>query len=509
MAGSVGSNSPNEASGSQRHTESLRASERTRLIPTDDEAVSITPYNLLIVRNMRRVTVLLLVISALWWILNVITVFVTFSNKIHSRGSGFTQLSFATISVFLLLFNLMFFTTPSKADRILALSISVFLLVDFVIIMAVGKLRTDEGWIGIASVLWAMLMGVWTVMTDRVVEYGKEEEEERLLGYVQSRRTLTEWLKVLTNLVSFSVLLLVVFFTWLTLILRCHDGTLPAPGAKYWVNGASYQVHIACIGNASSLPTVLLEGGENSVEYGMLPWATDAIDQYHLGRVCYWDRPGFGWSDNAPSPTSTGVVADALSEALIEAEIDGPFVLAAHGIGGLYTRVFAARHALDVKGILLIDTLHESLLAPVVGAPRNSFALLLRGFLSPLGVDRLVLWIFGSRTREDRTYGRTAYRGGRWTKTRLQESLSTGMSYNEVLAARAILPASVPITVVAAGKETKRSKEWEEKQLDLSHLSEKGHYVVVDHVDHSDILTRVEGREVLRKQLADLVKGTT
>lgn len=499
MARSLDSGSVN-GSNSQRPSEQ---NERTRLIPTDDDAVSITPYNLLIVRNMRRLTVLFLIISSLWWIFNLITVFFTFSNKIHSRGSGFTQLSFATISVFLLLFNLMFFSTPSKADRILALSISVFLFVDFVIIIAVGKLRTDEGWIGISSVLWAMLMGVWTVLTDRVVEYGKVEEEERVLGYVQSRRTLSEWFKVLVNLLAFSILLIVVFFTWMTLILRCHDGTLPAPGQKHWVNGNSYQVHIACHGNASSKPTIFLEGGELSVEYGMLPWALQAQEQYHLGRVCYWDRPGFGWSDNAPSPTSTGVIADALSEALIEAEIDGPFVLAAHGVGGLYSRVFAARHALDIKGLLLIDTLHEDLL-PTIGNPGNSFALLLRGFLSPLGIDRLVLWIFGGRSREDRTWGRTAFRGGRWTKARLQESLQTGMSFNEVLAARAILPKDIPITVVAAGKEIKRDKVWAEKQLDLSTLSEASKLVVAEHCDHSDILHRASSMELLRAELNSL-----
>lgn len=487
-------------------TDSLHADETTRLISTDDDAVSITPYNLLIVRNLRRLTLLFLLISVAWWVVNLISVFVTFSNKIHSRGSGFTQLSFATIAVFVLLFNLMFFATPSKAQRIVALSLSVFLLVDFVIIIAVGKLRTDEGWIGVASVLWATLMGAWTIMTDRVVEYGKEEEEERLLGHVQTRRTLTEWSKVLLNLISFVILLLVVIFTWMTIILRAHDGTLAPPGGKYWVNGNSYQVHVACVGNKSSLPTVLLEGGENTVEYGMLNWAEEAQLQYDLGQICYWDRPGYGWSDNAPSPVTAGALADVLSEALIEAEVDGPFVLASHGIGGIYSRVFASRHPQEIKGLLLVDTLHEDLLGRV-GNAKNSFLLFVRGFISPLGIDRVILWVFGGRSREDRTYGRSAWRGGRWTKARLQESLATVLTRNELIAARAILPSDIRVTVVAAGKEIKRSKTWEEKQVDLSHITDEGSLVIVDHVDHSDILFRPEGHEVLRKELAKLVKA--
>jgi pimeloyl-ACP methyl ester carboxylesterase len=501
------------ASGARPSTDSLRAyqaqpaiNERTRLISSDDEAVAVTPYNLFIVRSLRRMTVFFLFISILWWIFNLVLVFVSVSNNIHSRGSGFTQLSFATISVFLLLFNLMFFSTPSKADRIVALSMSVFLMVNFVMIMAIGRLRTDEGWIGIASVIWTMLMGFFVVMTDRVVEYGKEEEEERLLGHVQTRRTLGEWCKVFVSLFGNTILLLVVILTWLTLVLRAHDATLPAPGKKVWVDNSAYQVHVDCIGNASSLPTVLLESGENSVEYGLLPWALEAQTQYNLGRVCYWDRPGYGWSDNAPSPSSAGTIADALSEALIEAEVSGPFVVAAHGIGGVYARIFASRHAKEIKGLLLVDTLHEDLLG-TVGNAKNSFFLFIRGFLSPLGIDRLVLWIFGGRSREDRTFGRTAYRGGRWTRARLQESLAMPLTHNELLAARAILPDTVPITIVAAGKEVRRSKTWESKQYDLSRLSKNGKIVVVEHTDHSDILKRPEGTEVLRKQLASLVKA--
>lgn len=400
----------------------------------------------------------------------------------------------------------MFFATPSKAQRIIALSVSVFLLVDFVIVIAVGKLRTDEGWLGIASVLWATLMGAWTIMTDRVVEYGKKEEEERLLGHVQTRRTLTEWSKVLINLIAFIILLVVVFFTWMTLILRAHDATLAAPGERYWVHSESYQVHVACIGNQTGLPTVLLEGGENTVEYGLVSWAKEAQSQYKLGQICYWDRPGYGWSDNAPSPASAGFIADALSEALIEAEVDGPFVLASHGIGGIYSRVFASRHSGDVKGLLLVDTLHEDLLGRV-GNAKNSFALFLRGFISPMGIDRVLLWIFGGRSREDRTYGRSAWRGGRWTKARLQESLATVLTRNEIIAARAILPKDIPVTVVAAGKEVKRSQAWSDKQTDLSKISDEGKLIIVNHVDHSDILKRPEGVEVLRKELSELVLG--
>ncbi|BFZ55981.1 hypothetical protein PYCC9005_003022 [Savitreella phatthalungensis] len=484
---------------------STRATERTRLINAEDDAVQISPLNLLVVRNLRRFTVFLLLISFAWWIVQVIMTFITLSPKLHSRGSGFTQLSFSTIAVFILAFDLLYFSTPSKADRILALAISAFLLADFIFIVAVSRLRTDEGWTGIATCLWAALMAAWVIVTDRTVQWGKEEEEERLLGYVQTRRTLGEWFKVLLSLISFSLLLLICVLTFLTIILRCNDGTLAAPGQRYWIDGNIYQVHLACVGSSrNGSATVILEGGENSVEYGLVPWVNEALAEGKIDRFCYWDRPGYGWSDNAPSPQSAGAVADALSEALIEAEIDGPYVIATHGVGGVYARVFASRHTSQTNGLLLIDTLHEDLLGEQLNA-NNAILLFLRGWISPLGVDRLFLWIFGGRTREDRTWGRSAWRGGRWTKARLSESLGAALTHNELLAARAILPRSVPMIVAAAGKHVQRSKVWAEKQLDLSRLSDHGKLETIDHVDHEDILTRRQSRDKLKSLLAQLI----
>jgi len=57
-----------------------------RRLDPDDPAV--TPYNLLSVRSLRWVSLVLLVISSLWWILLLISTFVT-PPAMHSRGSGF------------------------------------------------------------------------------------------------------------------------------------------------------------------------------------------------------------------------------------------------------------------------------------------------------------------------------------------------------------------------------------------------------------------------------------
>jgi len=44
-----------------------------------------------------------------------------------------------------------------------------------------------------------LIISVWTVITDRTVAWGKSEEEERLTGRQETRRTLFEWTSVLLS----------------------------------------------------------------------------------------------------------------------------------------------------------------------------------------------------------------------------------------------------------------------------------------------------------------------
>ena len=41
------------------------------------------------------------------------------------------------------------------------------------------RLRLEEGWVGIASVVWALLISIWCIATDRVVAYGKQEGDDQ------------------------------------------------------------------------------------------------------------------------------------------------------------------------------------------------------------------------------------------------------------------------------------------------------------------------------------------
>lgn len=347
----------------------------------------------------------------------------------HSRGSGFFDFSFTSLTVGNLLVALLFFANPSKAMRVLTFVLAGLLLLDMILILAVGRVRNEEGWVGIASVVWAVFIAVFTALTDRVVAWGKREEEERLTGRPETRRTLAEWLGVMISTILLSAYVVIVVLMTATLILRARDASLQMEGNRIFVDGEKYQVHFACVGNVTTgkggkrAPTVLLEGGEEPVEQSLERWAYGAYTNGTIERYCYWDRPGYAWSDDAPSPHSAGMSATALSEALAKSGEDGPWISVSAGYGSIVSRIFSSQHASAIDGILLVDPLHEDLLH-IVGQPSRGFVLWGYGILSPLGLQRTAGALFKGRSREDRVYGKSAYQGGKMIKAQLQETSS-------------------------------------------------------------------------------------
>jgi len=74
-------------------------------------------------------------------------------------------------------------------------------------------------------------------------------------------------------------------------------------------------------------------------------------------RICTYDPAGTAWSDPLPGqahPTCTDRVNE-LHQLLTNAHIDGPYILVGFSIGGLVARLYAARYATEIAGMVLVD----------------------------------------------------------------------------------------------------------------------------------------------------------
>lgn len=488
-----------------------------------------SPFNLWTVRVMRYITLFMGLLTVVWWSLLLISAFAT-PPGLHTRGSGFFALGNASVALCLLAFNLAFFGTPSKCTRRLCASMAVrgpsnhppdlhaltkhklqfALLVNAILALSVQMVRYQEGWVGTVSVLWALLMSLWVLLADRTVEWGKAEEEERLTGRAESRRSVAEWGRVLVETAGLFALCLAIMLMTLTLMLRSVDAGVAPPGKLHWVDGSQYRMHVFCEGNSTTpegytLPTVLLEGGEHPVEDGLWQLARDAQGNGSFPRYCFVDRPGFAWSDTAPSPLSAGMEAVAASEALDKAGERGPWVVAGAGVGAYYSRVFASQHGNEVVGLVLIDALHDDDLADL-GSMRRGLLLWMWGILSPLGLDTLPGALFKGRRSVDRIWGASSRHNSKHVFARLQESsVADSFTRRDVEVSRAMMRRDLPLAVVSSGRRVEGDAAWEGKQRNLTRLTgELRAWDVVEGAPH-EVWKTGDGRRVIEERLREMV----
>jgi pimeloyl-ACP methyl ester carboxylesterase len=165
---------------------------------------------------------------------------------------------------------------------------------------------------------------------------------------------------------------------------------------------------LAFSSSGTGSPTVVLETGlgAESSEWGFIQCSVAEFT-----RVCRYDRAGRGASDRAPRPRTASQMVDDLHALLCIANVPGPYVLVGHSFGGLLMRLYAHRYGSTVRGLLLVDSMHEDqfdVFGPIFPSPspsdpphwRQMRALWTGGWRDPQstaeGID------FGSSLREGR-----------------------------------------------------------------------------------------------------------
>ena len=167
----------------------------------------------------------------------------------------------------------------------------------------------------------------------------------------QSRKFVNFLKRSITFLTVFVLVLAITGMVYQTAAAESDRRNFPAPGNLIDVGG--FKMHIHCVGEGS--PTVILEtlsGGTSSYWGWVQPEAAKET------RVCVYDRAGRGWSESDQEPLSLGRTVRNLHTLLMNANVEGPFVLVGHSIGGIYMRQFAAEHPDRVVGMVLVDASH-------------------------------------------------------------------------------------------------------------------------------------------------------
>jgi pimeloyl-ACP methyl ester carboxylesterase len=78
-----------------------------------------------------------------------------------------------------------------------------------------------------------------------------------------------------------------------------------------------------------------------------------------IGRVCIYDRAGYGWSESSALPRTSQQIVNELHDLLTIAQMPPPYILVGDSFGSYNLRLYAHQFPDEVQGLVLTDGLHE------------------------------------------------------------------------------------------------------------------------------------------------------
>ena len=200
--------------------------------------------------------------------------------------------------------------------------------------------------------------------------------------------TLGVMIRGLSPLVGYAFLTLGIIMILGVLVSMFQNGRLPPPpGEIHLIDGK--RVHIFAEGEKrGNHPVIWVAGGHG-----------EGLIMHHLHKVMrnetrsiLFDRTGSGWTGPATRPVTISDEVEQLKKLLEAAGETGPFVLAGHSFGGLFSANFAHHYPEMVASVVLLDSTPPWNVAYV---GKLSFSTVLRkawwgALASHFGLDRLV-----------------------------------------------------------------------------------------------------------------------
>ena len=192
--------------------------------------------------------------------------------------------------------------------------------------------------------------------------------------------------KILKRLVLAGFVLLCVWFAFHQLMTMYEKSKYEAIGKLVEVNGK--QMHVYEKG----------EGNHTIVLWSGLGTAAPVLDFEPLidelskdNRVVVVESFGYGWSDQTDNKRTVENIVEETRSALLQLDIQGPYILMPHSISGVYSMYYANQYPEEIEAIIGIDpTFPQALGYFRESAPTMPKVL---SVVAPVGIARLALYI--------------------------------------------------------------------------------------------------------------------
>jgi pimeloyl-ACP methyl ester carboxylesterase len=137
-------------------------------------------------------------------------------------------------------------------------------------------------------------------------------------------------------------------------VLEATPVIVPTGSHSGWFDVGGRRLFMRCTGSGS--PTVVFENGLTTDWYDLQNELSESTT------VCSYDPARQGGpssrSDSAPTPRTGLDRVHDLNALLDAADVPGPYVLAAHSNGGLFSLMYSSLYPDEIAGLVLIDGVH-------------------------------------------------------------------------------------------------------------------------------------------------------
>lgn len=326
-------------------------------------------------------------------------------------------------------------------------------------------------------------------------------------------RTLKKILKWLL-LILLSLIVLVVAAG---LLLQLFTSA-PEPGGKLHDVGG-FSLYLDCKGESQGQPTLIVESGAGTPAITYY-WIQEALSADL--KVCTYDRAGLGFSESSDTSRDADTVSHQLHALLQAADIQPPYLMAGHSLGGPYICVFADNYPSEVSGLIFLDSSHpeqtERLSFPTPGTTIYSAA----AIAADIGVLNLYFTLFDSTEKPDdlpysqQAVAQSMYRSGKVLRAGLKEIESLQPIFDRAGETRDF--GDLPILVFSAGMQPEEllislgvdpdhmKKAWAEMQFELAELSTNGKQFTLDQGSHMSIITDKSQADIIVAEIRKLLQ---
>jgi pimeloyl-ACP methyl ester carboxylesterase len=280
----------------------------------------------------------------------------------------------------------------------------------------------------------------------------------------------------------------------------------PPPGLLVNVDG--HQMHLQVRGPDIDGPTVVLDAGMGSFSPN---WHWVQVELAPTVKSVAYDRAGLGWSRPSRRQRDAQTIAMELRDALREAGIEPPYVLAGHSFGGLPVRAFADLYPELTAGLVLVDASHPE---QWVRWPTPHAAQILEvsqrivgwlgwfGLLRVLNLSRRISAGLPARQAAELRAG-AALPG--YAATEAAQIRSWSVSREQLRAAAPL--DDLPLAVLAVSEQPVGGELLTALQRQLSELTARASFETVQGASHESLISDREHARVVAKTILSVVQA--